>query len=359
MFRFGDPGGRVYTALGTSNVNVLALWTTLVASNGALTVQTGGGRLTGSCLRFSANGNGSATVYLTKSLDAQATWGCAFALKINNVLPSTTAVLAAFNDGATSQVDLRLNADGSLSVTRGGTVLGSTAAGLVGVGAWVHLEFKALIHPSAGTAQVWVAGVSKLSLTSQNTRASANSSANIWAAGLISGTWGPTLSADVDDAIVYDGQATDAAGNADITGPIGDCGLSWLLPTGAGTTTQFTPDTGSNYARVNEATPDLTSYVESSTVGQKDTYALADLAAGSSAVKSVAVLHYARKTDVGSRQMGAVIRSGGTDYTHATGVDLSDSYAYSFRNWGSNPNGGTAWTATAVNALEIGQIVNA
>jgi hypothetical protein len=167
--------------------------------------------------------------------------------------------------------------------------------------------------------------------------------------------------ADLDDVIVYDGQANDANGNADITGPIGDCGLAWLLPAGAGTTTQFTPDTGSNYARVNEATPDGdTSYVGSSTVGNIDTYALADLPGTVTTVKGVASVHYAKKTDVGARGMKAELRSGGGNSAHATEIAPGTSYQYYFSNWGRNPNNGTPadWTPAAVNALEVGQQVS-
>jgi hypothetical protein len=53
-----------------------------------------------------------------------------------------------------------------------------------------------------------------------------------------------------------------------------------------------------------------------------------------------------------------VLRSGGTDYVHPTGIDLSNSYIYYFRNWGRNPNTAAAWTPANINALEEGQVVN-
>lgn len=154
--------------------------------------------------------------------------------------------------------------------------------------------------------------------------------------------------------IVYDAQTNDANGFSDITGPIGDCRLTWLLPTAAGSSTQFTPDSGSNFARVNEATPDITSYVDGS-VGQVDTYQSADTLA--STVKSVALVHYARKTDVGVRGMKPVIRSTGANYTYPTEIALADTYVYYFSSFGQNPNNGSPipWTPAAVNALEIGQ----
>ena len=53
------------------------------------------------------------------------------------------------------------------------------------------------------------------------------------------------------------------------------------LPDGAGASTQWTPDAGSNYDRLNETTvpDDDTTYVETAVVAQKDLYAFEDLAA--------------------------------------------------------------------------------
>lgn len=356
MQRHVDAGGHPYGAAGTANANLLAWWGSVGLSSGdtVFSVSAGNGRTTGTdCLRINLAAT-NRLGYLVKALDAQATWGIAFAIKLPSIGAHT---LVQFLDGASIQLDLRLVADGSLSVTRNGTALGSTAAGLVTANAWIHIEFKGLIHPSAGTVYVAVGGVQKLSLTAQNTRATANSSATQVALGIITAAFAGN--ADLADVVIYDGQATDANGLADITGPIGDCGVYWLAPTGAGSSTQFTPDSGSNYARVNEAIPDGdTSYVEDATVGQIDLYALADLPAGISTVKSAALVHYARKTDTGSRQLGAELRSGGTNYVHATGVDLGNTYGYSLRNWGADPATSAAWTASGINALEIGEKVN-
>lgn len=338
--------------MGTSGVNFLSHWSgaNTVAS---ISVQSGQGRLGGSSLRFSK------LVYADKSLDQQQTWGVACAFRLAGLPTSAQAQLIQLIDNATIQIDVRVNTDGTISVTRNGTVLGTTTSSWINPNTYTHLEFKGKIDPSVGTYEVKVNGVSRLSGTGANTRATANSYATTIRMGLVSNSDlnGGVHVVDYDDIIVWDTQANDAAGNPDISNFIGDCRLSWLLPTGAGATTAFTPDSGSNYARVNEATPDITSYVESSTIGHTDTYAMGDLSAAASSVKSVAVVQYARKTDAGSRQMAAVLRSGGTDYAHATGVDLNDSYLYSFRNWGTNPNTVTTWTVSDVNALEVGQKV--
>jgi hypothetical protein len=339
-------------------VNLLAHWTNVFGTN--TTIQAGGGRTTGSCIRFIIYQN-----YLEKVLDQRQTWGIALATRWGGAVQGGTGqtVVQLWDAVAgTMQVDVRVNADNSISVTRNGTVLGTSAANVFPINSWTHLEFKAKIDPSVGSYEVRLNGVNRLSAAGVNTRASANSYATVIRIGATNAVnLSPGQTMDYDDIIVWDDQLTDANGNSDINNFIGDCGLVWLLPTGAGTTTQWTPDSGSNYARVNEATPDGdTSYVDDGTIGHIDTYAMADLGGSASSVLSVAQVHYARKTDVSSRGMKAELRSGGGNAAHAAAISLGNSYAYYFSNWGMNPNNGSpiAWTVAAVNALEAGQQVS-
>jgi hypothetical protein len=280
----------------------------------------------------------------------------AFAFRLSAMQGVGTQLqLCGFQDTGAVQVDLRINPDGSFNVTRNGTILGSSFSG-IGVNAYHHFEIETTIHPTAGTVQVWIDGISRLSLTSQNTRFTANSSANsIFIGSIVNQNIATVL--DFDDIVVYDSQANDPQGHADIVGPIGDCALTWSLPNGAGTSTQWTPDSGSNYARVNEVTPDGdTSYVLSSTVGQIDTYAMADLPASVSSVKSIAAVHYSRKDDAGSRSISSELRTGGTNYAGSTVFPLSTSYQYGWGgSWGVNPNTGIAWTLSDINAIEVGR----
>ena len=352
MFRFGDPGGRMYLTAGTSQANIVAHWTTY--NGGALTILSNGGRFTGTCIQvpFSPGNFGG----LTKQLDSQSTWGIAFALKISG-LSGGIAPIAVLSDSGTIQTCLIVNANNTLSVCRGSTsTVLATSTFTLPTNVWVHVEWKTTLNNTAGSYEVRINGSAKIGpTTNANTISTANSTAN--QIGVTGGTG--SVNFNFDDIIIYDGQATDAAGNPDIHDFIGDCSLTWLMPNGAGTYTNFTADSGSNYARVNEATPDgNTSYVEASTVGTKDSYLLTDLAGTVTNVKSVALCHYAERTDVGAKQLGAMIRTNSTDYIHPTGIDLNNGYAYSFRNWGSNPKTSTAWTASDINALEIGQVVN-
>jgi hypothetical protein len=352
-FRFGDPGGRMYQTAGTSQVNILAYWTSM--QNGSqFSVQSGGGRTTGTSLR--GNFNGPVTIAKTLS-SSVATMGVAFAYR-PSVIPSSEVTILSLTDAGSVQVDIRLKIDGTIRVTRNGTLLGTSTA-VLGSNVYAHLEFKATIDPSAGAVELRLNGVAIIGpLTSQNTRATANSTVNgVMIGNNISGSISGTH--DYDDLIVWDTTTTDPAGNTDISNFIGDCGLTWLLPTGAGTTTQWTPDSGSNWARVSEVTPDgNTSYVEDSTVGHIDTYAMADLAASAASVKSIAVVNYAEKTDVGARGMKAEIRTNAANFAFANEIALGNSYQYYFSNWGFNPSGTpAAWTVSDVNSIEVGQQV--
>jgi hypothetical protein len=369
MFRFGDPGGRLYAALGTSNANLLALWTTLTIGASTPSIVAGGGRFAGSCLRFAVI-NGVNFINAAKTLDSQSTWGVAYAMKLSSLPTGGRIQLLTFEDAGQVQVALYLNTDGTLQVERGGGIGGSAGGNLIGsassaslsVNVWTHLEFKTTINNTTGSIELRKNGAPIIPpTTGLNTRATANNSANAVRIGFPgnptgNATFAPNM--DLDDIIFWDAQSTDANGLADIHDFIGDSRLLWVLPTGAGTTTQFAPSAGSNFSCVNEAAPDGdTSFVSDATVGDIDTYPVADLPAGITGVKSMAVCHFAKKSDASARSIVAEIRSGGTNYVHATPVFLGTNYLYDFSNWGSDPSTSAAWTIAGINAIEVGQKV--
>jgi hypothetical protein len=356
-FQFGDPGGRLYNAIGTGQANLLAWWSSV--SNGVnWLVSAGNGRTGGSSLRLNLAGN--ANFQLIKTLTSQATYGIALAFRISPLPGVNNVAMFGFLDAGTPQIDCRLNSDGTFTITRNGTILGTSSA-TIGTNTYCHLELKVLFSASAGTVELRKNGTPIIGpLTGLNTKNSANASANQVSLAWVSGNSSTNLTVDYDDIIVWDTQVNDPQGNPDISDFIGDCGLVWLLPTGAGTTTQFTPDSGSNYTRVNEATPDGdTSYVEDGTVGHIDTYQLANLPGNIATVKSMAVVSYTRKSDFSARGMKHELRTNSTNVAHTNEIVLGDSYTYYMSTWGSNPTGTPAnWTVADINALEIGRQVS-
>jgi hypothetical protein len=347
-----EPGGRMHNA----TANIISNWDTINDST-HWTVSATNGRNGGSCLRWAASSSFS---LLMKSFTAQQTWGIAFGLRVSGA-PTAGCGICALYDSGSIQVELALKSDLTLVVTRGnnGTVLGTSSSALT-LNTYYHIEWKVKIDPTVGTLELRINEVAKIGpLTSLNTRNTSNSFSNSIALGY-SGSYnaGGFGNVDFDDIIIWDTVTTDAQGNTDIHDFIGDYAIAVLMPTGVGNSSDFTADSGTNYARVNETTPVTSSYVESLTTGQIDTYSMSDLPAGALTPKNVGIFHYIEKTDVGPKQAGAVLRTNSTNYINTNGIDLSNSFQYVQRFWGTNPDTAAAWTVTQVNALEAGQTVN-
>lgn len=152
----------------------------------------------------------------------------------------------------------------------------------------------------------------------------------------------------VDDIIIMDGAGSTC------NDFLGDRRLVVLRPSGAGNYTQFTPNTGANYAAVDDTTPDDdTTYVASGTDNQRDTYALGNLDTGIVIVDALVLGAYAKKTDAGARSLALTVRSGSTD-SDGSDATLSTSYSYVKRILETDPIAAAAWSGSTVNALEIG-----
>lgn len=139
------------------------------------------------------------------------------------------------------------------------------------------------------------------------------------------------------------------------------------LPDGAGSSTQWTPDSGSNYARVNESTaPDNdTSYVQTATAAQLDLYTFANLTEnGPTALPywgyteyGVLMQSFYRIVNDGQATEASYdhyILSGGMSSTDGPFTDADDfdwHFAESF--FPLDPSG-AAWTLASFNAAEFG-----
>lgn len=287
---------------------------------------------------------------VTKTLDAQSTWVVGVAFKYS-VATVTARSIITLLDAGTAQASLRFNIDGTLSAMRGhssGTVLGTTTYA-VPLGTFVYLEVKVLINNTTGTFEIKVDGSSKLSLSSQDTQNTANSTANqvnIGPDGSVTNatyTW--------DDLYICDG-----AGSTN-NNFLGDCRVDAYLPNGNGNSSQLVGSDGNstdNYLLVDESAPnDDTDYVESATVGNKDTYATANMSHTPSSIFGVQILANAKKDDAGARSLATVTRSAATDYDGATQA-LGTGYLYYYDIREVDPATSAAWTKTNFDAAEFG-----
>lgn len=136
----------------------------------------------------------------------------------------------------------------------------------------------------------------------------------------------------------------------------GEGGVILMRPNAAGDSTQWTPNTGSNWSAVDDTTPDGdTTYVASETAGDIDLYHLENpsLPSGST-ISLVQPVVNARKdtTDPDKIQVG--IKSGNT-VSWSADRDLMMSYTGIVGDvYGVNPDTGLAWTEADLNNLQVG-----
>ncbi len=331
--RFVDSFDHYATADFTSK------WSSIV--NATPTISASNGRRGSQCLRSNNLGN------LSKTLDSQATWIVGLALKVA-ALPSSALAFIQLLDAGTVQVDLRLNADGTLTVTRAGTTL-STSASSIAAGTFYFIEFKCTISDAAGAYTVKVNGSSYTSGSSVDTKNTANATANQVLIGPAANR--TTGNVDIDDLYVCDGAGST---NNDF---LGDVRVDAYYPNGNGNSSQLVNDLGNstnNSTHVDEALQNGdTDYVQSSTNGNKDTYTFTDMSHTPTTIFGLQINMWSKKDDAGTRSLASVIRSAGAD-TDGTTQALSTSYVDYLQISEADPNGPTAWTKTAFNAAEFG-----
>jgi len=307
---------------------------------------------TGNAIGFNATGASA----MWRNFTADDHPHIAFAWKVSTVafdLP--TNVLEFKEGGSTVHGRLTINADGTLTISRAGSIP-ATSANLGGwvADTWYHFEVDYYIHDSNGFWEVRFGGNSTPVIgrtTGLDTRNAGTS--GVCDNFVFNGVTSTARSTYIDD-VVY------AAGGGSSAGAFyGDVRIFTSLPTGDGNSTQWTRSTGSSdFGVVDESTPNGdTDYISEATSGDLDLFTFPAVGF-TGTVQAVGLRAWSRKDDSGSRQLKLTTRSSGTNYDHSLVDDLSISYLpVGCRNkhgiWETNPAGG-AWTVTAVNAAEFG-----
>lgn len=293
------------------------------------------GRFSGQCARITSTA-GLNRPFKTPGTRQTIGWAWRGPTTINS-----TGNIMRYLEGATEHARLTINAGGSLSVSRAGTALtgGTTAAGIITSGVWYYIELDYTCSDTVGAFQLWVNGVSVASGSGLDTR---NGGTGVMSVFSLASANGQTC--DFDD--LYEASGTTSAQ--------GDCRVMTNWPNANGATITWTPSAGTNYQNVDETTPDGdTTYNSDATTGHIDTFGMPALGV-TGTVLGVLTHAFARKDDAGARNFATVLRDdGGTNNAGAT-VALTASYVGYYDTWLTNPNGGGAWTVTAVNNSETG-----
>ena len=225
-----------------------------------------------------------------------------------------------------------------------GSNVGQVASGSFScsTGQVYDIEFAVLNAATAGAASVVmrVDGVEVVN-ASGLTLTSAVGNIGIAAVGVVANTTGDVR---FDDIAFRD------------DGWCGPLRVTSLTPNAAGNYANWASGTGSTYAEVDDGTSDGdTTYIKSSTSGDKSSFATTDLA-GSPTVKAVKALLHARD-EGGASAIAPMFRYSSTD---AIGSYTDPGSAYVTRGYiRSTDPSGNAWTATSVNGAEVGVASNA
>lgn len=243
-----------------------------------------------------------------------------------------------FRDGSAAQVVVGCNSAGNILVYNGSTLIAtSDDAGLITVGEPVYLAVKVVFHSTAGSVEVKVDGVTKISLSGIDTIATANAYANIicfycyYGVGLF----------HIDDLYVADDFQ-------------GTCVVDTILPDGAGDSTVWTPSAGSNYQCVDESPMSNTDYVSSTNPGDIDNYSFGNINIASPvSVKGVQIGVYAHKDEEGSRKIATIIKPSTTNIA-GDAQEISTSNAGYLQVYALNHATSAAWSESEVNSCKFG-----
>jgi len=262
---------------------------------------------------------------------------------------ATTAPFFTFYDGATAQCTICGETNGDVTLRRGsytGTIVATIASKFFRDAPMDGFGFRVKFSATVGEFQVWKNGASILNVSGLNSISTANAYCTKYSVG--PSTHFSTFADDVF-ALAVDATAPN-------TFP-GDTRVYSLLPDGAGASTQWTPNTGSNFSNVGRASgTEDSNYNSDSTPGHLDEYTLGNLPGGFlGTVLAFQANGRARKDDAGLRQYAIRMNSGGTTQDCATQT-LGGSYATHREHFVKDWNGNVDWTATAINALKLGPL---
>lgn len=258
---------------------------------------------------------------------------------------STGTEICAFYDGTTLQAYLVQTNATTITLFRGdGTSQGTFTVASMATATWHHYDIDITIDDSAGACDIYINGTEHpTALTGKDTNNGGGNQLTKFALGNVTG--GSSAQLDYDDVVVQtpSGQF-----------PLTPLQLDPLPVSGAGTNAEFTPSAGSNYQCVDEVPFSTSDYVESSSAGAKDHYAMSDCSLSGS-VKAVIGLYVAKNTTGGANGLVPSIIISGTVYDLAS-QSLTTSDDVKVGVFKPSDVGGSLTTAL-VNGMNLGQKV--
>jgi hypothetical protein len=235
-----------------------------------------------------------------------------------------------------------------LQLGNGGTLLASSAPGVITAGVWHWLDIVVTINNTTGAVEVWLdqpaGGASVLNATGLDNRFTVNNYMNSFRLGDTGGALGGV---QFDDFHAHDN--TGSAPNS----VIGDSRIYTKVGNAAGYQTQWTPNGASaNWQCSDDSPPDGdTTYNASSTPGQIDGYAVPT--AGFTGIPNGVVRRsMVRKDDGSTHTFQNGIRSSGTNGL-GSAFTVPSSYAWTDSYFVNDPATSSPFTAAAADAAQM------
>ena len=333
-------------------------WDSQQAAGSGGSISTAAGRISGGGIQINQPGGGLISNIVFRRAHAAVTRVTVGVAVLPTALDSGGSLCITLHGdaGATPHLTLMSNTSTRvLELRRGdhnGTLLASSSV-ILSPGNWRYLEMRATINDTTGTCEVRIDGDATpiINYTGDTRNGGTSTAFDMVTLRAHKGGTSGAATGVFDDLYIADD--TGATNNTFL----GDVRAVTLRPTGVGTDTQLTP-TGSatNWQNVDETTYSTTDYNASATSGQRDTYALSNLPAGTTTVKAVQANIVAAKSDTTPAGARIPVRTSGNLY-YGTTTALSTSYLTHYNIHQLNPNTTAAWTPSEVDNLEAGMEV--
>lgn len=321
----------------------------LLPDGAMMTTRSGAGRRGGTAYGRILTGAGASTQNLTLPANFS-TLFLAFAWK-TNATSALDRYIVELYESATKHIGIYANADGSISVHRNTTTIGTSAPGVLNTaGEYLQLQIKVVISDTVGSVEIRLNGSETpiIALSNVDTRNAGTGVVNTIRLTSYSTSSGGDLASLFDDLVVWD-----TTGSVNNTW-LGDVRVDSYMPSGDGDTTTMAPSTGTaHWQLVDEVPASDTDYVSSASVGALDLFQMADMAHTPATVHGVVAVAQMLKSDAGAREVGITLKSGATESV-GSNIALGTGSTKYQRVIETDPNGGVAWTKAAIDALQVG-----
>lgn len=268
------------------------------------------------------------------------------AVKVDSLVASNDLIVIL--DGSTIQGFLTLNANGTLSVYRGGGTLLGTSTVALSAGTYYYIEFGYNVHSSLGAYNVLLNGVDILDAQNVNTRGAA-ASTNYANTFRLQGVTAATNK--FDDLYV-----TNNVGPSPHNAYLGVGRVETLYPDGNGDQADWTSAAGGTavFGDVSEAQCDSdTSYSYTSLAGNRQNYTADNVSGPTQQVVGVMVTAIVAFGDAGPHSIKLSTKPSTTNYD-GEAQSITAAYLAYEQAFAINPQTGALWTPAELNAAKFG-----